>query len=145
NDDTREPLDPAALEVGPNHVMYARVKGGDARARFLRSAYYHLSDRFESDDAAASTSISGVIGIHSGQLIATDDGSSRAESAHRPGTPRDSAEHRLDRASRRRNQSPASSNRSARLLARGSLSQARGAGLLAAGCFAQLRRVGAVR
>ena len=51
NDDTREPLDPAALEVGAGNVLYARVKGGDARARFLRNAYYHLSDRFESDDA----------------------------------------------------------------------------------------------
>ena len=51
NDETREPLDPAALEVGAGNVLYARVKGGDARARFLRSAYYHLSDRFESDEA----------------------------------------------------------------------------------------------
>ena len=51
NDDTREPMDPAALEVGAGNVLYARVKGGDARARFLRTAYYHLSDRFESDDA----------------------------------------------------------------------------------------------
>ena len=53
NDDTCEPLDPAALEVGAGHVLYARVKGGgkDTRARFLRSAYYHLSDRFECDDA----------------------------------------------------------------------------------------------
>ncbi|MGC2495916.1 DUF1285 domain-containing protein [Candidatus Binatus sp.] len=51
NDDTREPLDPAALEVGAGNVLYARVKGGKDRARFLRSAYYHLSDRFESDDS----------------------------------------------------------------------------------------------
>ena len=51
NDDTREPLDPAALEVGAGNVLYSRVKGGEARARFLRSTYYHLSDRFESDDA----------------------------------------------------------------------------------------------
>ncbi len=50
NDDTREPLDPAALEVGRDNVLYARVKGGAERARFLRSAYYHLSDRFEVDD-----------------------------------------------------------------------------------------------
>jgi hypothetical protein len=49
NDDTREPLDPATLEVGADNVLYARVKGGAARARFLRSAYYHLSDRFEVD------------------------------------------------------------------------------------------------
>jgi hypothetical protein len=51
NDDTREPMDPTALEVGAGNVLYAHVKGGDARARFLRSAYYHLSDLFESDDA----------------------------------------------------------------------------------------------
>jgi hypothetical protein len=51
NDDTCEPLDPAALQVGPDHVLYAPVKGGDARARFLRSAYYYLSDCFEADDA----------------------------------------------------------------------------------------------
>jgi len=50
NDESREALDPAALGVGANNVMYARVKGGKERARFLRSAYYHLSDRFESDD-----------------------------------------------------------------------------------------------
>jgi uncharacterized protein len=51
NDDSREALDPSALEVGAGHVLYARVKGDDTRARFLRSAYYHLSDRFETDDA----------------------------------------------------------------------------------------------
>jgi hypothetical protein len=50
NDDTREPLDPAMLEIGDDNVLYARVKGGDWRARFIRTAYYHLSDRFESDD-----------------------------------------------------------------------------------------------
>ena len=48
NDDTREPLDPASLEVGANNVLYARVKGGH-RARFLRPAYYHLSGNFEAD------------------------------------------------------------------------------------------------
>lgn len=51
NDETREPLNPGALEVGADHVLYARVKGGGVRARFLRTAYYHLSDRFETDDA----------------------------------------------------------------------------------------------
>jgi hypothetical protein len=50
NDDTREPLDPAALEIGARNVLYARVKHGTERARFLRSSYYHLSDCFESDD-----------------------------------------------------------------------------------------------
>jgi uncharacterized protein len=50
NDETREPLDPAALEIGRDNVLYSRVKSGAERARFLRSAYYHLSDRFEADN-----------------------------------------------------------------------------------------------
>jgi uncharacterized protein len=49
NDDTREALDPATLEVGAENVLYARVKGGRYRARFLRPAYYHLSANFETD------------------------------------------------------------------------------------------------
>jgi len=32
NDDEREPLDPATLEVGADNVLYARVKGGTSRA-----------------------------------------------------------------------------------------------------------------
>lgn len=51
NDDTREELDPARLEVGAGNVLYARVKGGAYRARFLRNAYYHLADRLEADEA----------------------------------------------------------------------------------------------
>jgi uncharacterized protein len=51
NDDTREPLDPATLEVGVENVMYARVKHGRFRARMLRNAYYHLADRLEADHA----------------------------------------------------------------------------------------------
>jgi hypothetical protein len=42
NDETREPLDPTTLRVGPDHVLYARVKGGRYEARFLRPAYYEL-------------------------------------------------------------------------------------------------------
>jgi len=51
NDDTREVLDPSTLEVGADNVLYARVKGGNYRARFLRPAYYHLSANFEADNA----------------------------------------------------------------------------------------------
>jgi len=50
NDDEREELDPATLAVGADNVLYCRVKGGAERARFLRSAYYHLSPGFEADD-----------------------------------------------------------------------------------------------
>ena len=52
NDEQRIPLDPAALEVGEQNVLYARVKDGALRARFLRSAYYHLSDCIEGDERA---------------------------------------------------------------------------------------------
>jgi len=49
NDDEREPLDPTTLEVGAENVLYCRVKSREYRARFLRSAYYHLSDHFVAD------------------------------------------------------------------------------------------------
>ncbi|HEY2524299.1 MAG TPA: DUF1285 domain-containing protein [Candidatus Binataceae bacterium] len=55
NDDERESLDPATLEVGGDNVLYCRVKGGAARARFLRNAYYHLSPGFEADERGAFT------------------------------------------------------------------------------------------
>jgi uncharacterized protein len=51
NDDTREAMDPASLAIGADNVLYARVKDGKYRARFLRPAYYHLSANFESDGA----------------------------------------------------------------------------------------------
>ncbi|HJU09664.1 MAG TPA: DUF1285 domain-containing protein [Candidatus Binataceae bacterium] len=50
NDEEREALDPASLEVGRDNVLYCRVKGGAFRARFLRTAYYHLSDNFFTDE-----------------------------------------------------------------------------------------------
>ena len=50
NDAAREPLDPATLEIGRDNVLYCRAKGGTVRARFMRSAYYHLSPGFEADD-----------------------------------------------------------------------------------------------
>ncbi len=50
NDEAREPLDPLTLEVGRDNVLYCGVKAGAFRARFLRSAYYHLSDRFVIED-----------------------------------------------------------------------------------------------
>jgi len=42
NDETREPLDPTGLRVGPGNVLYARVKAGAHEARVLRPAYYEL-------------------------------------------------------------------------------------------------------
>lgn len=50
NDGEHEPLEPSSLAVGAEDVLYCEVKRGKFRARFLRSAYYHLSGRFATDD-----------------------------------------------------------------------------------------------
>jgi uncharacterized protein len=50
NDEEREPLDATSLEVGPDNVLYCRVKNGAYAARFLRPAYYHLSDCLGMDE-----------------------------------------------------------------------------------------------
>ena len=50
NDDEREPLDPTTLEVGAENVLYCRVKAREYSARFLRSAYYHLSEHFVAEE-----------------------------------------------------------------------------------------------
>ncbi|MGH7932575.1 MAG: DUF1285 domain-containing protein [Candidatus Binataceae bacterium] len=50
NDNEREALDPTALEVARDNVLYCHVKDGRFRARFLRNAYYHLSNNFLTDD-----------------------------------------------------------------------------------------------
>jgi hypothetical protein len=47
NDDSEEPLDPRTLAIGPGNVLYATVKEGRHRARFLRPAYYQLAPAFE--------------------------------------------------------------------------------------------------
>ncbi len=49
NDSTSEPLDMGSLEVGPDDVLYCRVKGGEYKARFLRAPYYHLAEYIEED------------------------------------------------------------------------------------------------
>ena len=51
NDEVSERLDPASLEVGEANVLYCRVKQGEFRARFLRSAYYHLAEHFVTEDS----------------------------------------------------------------------------------------------
>ena len=49
NDGSKEPLDPNTLSVGPEEVLYCRVKGGEHRARFHRPAYYQLAQMVEPD------------------------------------------------------------------------------------------------
>jgi hypothetical protein len=43
SDRSRERLDPLTLEVGPDDVLYCRVKAGAEPARFLRPAYYQIA------------------------------------------------------------------------------------------------------
>lgn len=50
SDGSREPLDPHTLTVEREHILYARVKGGTERARFLRAAYYQLCAHIEYDE-----------------------------------------------------------------------------------------------
>lgn len=51
NDDTSEALDPNTLTSGRDDVLYCRVKGGQERARFLRSPYMHLAPAIDTDAA----------------------------------------------------------------------------------------------
>ncbi len=47
NDGTTEPLDPQSIQIGNDNVVYCRVKQGAERARFLRPAYYQLTNFIE--------------------------------------------------------------------------------------------------
>lgn len=49
NDESDESLDPQTLISGAEHVLYAAVKSGRYRARFLRPAYYQLAAAFQDD------------------------------------------------------------------------------------------------
>ncbi len=43
NDESEERLSPHTLAIGANDVLYCKVKGGQHAARFLRPAYYQLT------------------------------------------------------------------------------------------------------
>ncbi len=76
NDGEREPLDPKTLSVGPENVLYCTVKHGEYRARFLRSAYYHLARLFETEDDGRSFL---VIGSQRYEIELQSPGGSAAE------------------------------------------------------------------
>jgi len=52
NDETREPLAPETLRIGPNDVLYCRVRGGMFEARFSRGAYQLLLPFVQHEDKA---------------------------------------------------------------------------------------------
>lgn len=49
NDESEEQLDPTSLSIGQEHVLYCRVKEGQHAARFLRRAYYQLTEYIQED------------------------------------------------------------------------------------------------
>ena len=128
----------------PRRNVIARVKGGESRARFLRPAYYHLSDCFETDEACSFYDTNSGRRLSVGRRIREQRQIelANAESPHRPGAPRNSPEHRLDCAAGGSHQAATAPGRPARLLAGGSLPQARRAGLLAAGGPGDAMQVG---
>ncbi|NVM20166.1 MAG: DUF1285 domain-containing protein [Desulfobacterales bacterium] len=48
-DDTKEELVPETLSVGPDHVLYCKIRGGKFRARFSRPGYYQLAEHIREE------------------------------------------------------------------------------------------------
>jgi hypothetical protein len=49
NDESEEQLDPTSLSIGRENVLYCQVKAGEHPARFLRPAYYQLTEHLQED------------------------------------------------------------------------------------------------
>ena len=69
SDGTIEPLEAQTLEIGNRDVLYCTVKRGAERARFLRPAYYQLTDFIE-EPAPASSFYHIISGIAALQQLA---------------------------------------------------------------------------
>ncbi len=50
-DNTKEVLAPETLSIGPEHVLYCRVRGGRFSARFSRPGYYQLAQHIRQGSA----------------------------------------------------------------------------------------------
>jgi hypothetical protein len=48
-DQTKEDLVPESLSIGPDHVLYCKVKGEKFPARFLRPSYYQIAEYIEEE------------------------------------------------------------------------------------------------
>jgi hypothetical protein len=48
-DDTKEELAAETLTIGPDHVLYCKIRGGKFRARFSRPSYYQLAQHVEEE------------------------------------------------------------------------------------------------
>jgi len=48
-DQSREDLVPESLFIGPGHVLYCKVKGGQFTARFSRPSYYQIAKHIQEE------------------------------------------------------------------------------------------------
>ena len=48
-DDTKEELALETLTIGPDHVLYCKIRNGKFRARFSRPSYYQLAQHVEEE------------------------------------------------------------------------------------------------
>jgi hypothetical protein len=48
-DDTEEILAPETLWIGPEHVLYCKIRKGKYKARFSRPSYYQLAQYFQEE------------------------------------------------------------------------------------------------
>ncbi len=48
-DDSKEDLAPETLSIGPEHVLYCKIRGGKFKARFSRPGYYQLAQYFQEE------------------------------------------------------------------------------------------------
>lgn len=48
-DDSEETLAPETLWIGPEHVLYCKVRDGTLKARFSRPSYYQLGQYFQEE------------------------------------------------------------------------------------------------
>ena len=48
-DQSKEDLVPESLSIGPDHVLYCKVKGGKFTARFSRPSYYQIAEYIQQE------------------------------------------------------------------------------------------------
>jgi len=80
NDESEEVLDPATLSIGPENVLYCRVKGGEHTARFLRPAYYQLTEHVQEDEETGNLLLRTGNALH---IIAHAQGAQESEARSR--------------------------------------------------------------
>lgn len=61
SDGSSEPLDPDSLWIGGGDVLYCMIKGGKFPARFLRQAYYQITEHLVEHDGGFALDIGGQL------------------------------------------------------------------------------------